>query len=257
MDLLSYLSVGSFVIIDLIAATINAFNGGLLSQRADYYKGNRWTVVGIILLAIFGGIGGGVSRDIILNKIPGAFENPWYLILCITAGIVAIILFRSKAHKYVPLILPFMTSFSLPWYAAIGVQAGINAGLPDIASIALGVIGPTAGRYLIDITAGKSAKQFVRGELFVTTAVLTSIVYLICAKVLNLEIWPATFLAVAFGFTFRVLAQWRGWEEPMPRLSQEELADLPERSTLKEDLEKARANLHPEQSSSENADKKT
>ena len=32
----SFLVVGSFVIIDLIAATTNALNGSLLSQRPDY-----------------------------------------------------------------------------------------------------------------------------------------------------------------------------------------------------------------------------
>ena len=56
--LVSFLSVGSFVIIDLIAATTNALNGALLAQRPDYYRGRQWTVVGIIILAIFGGIGG-------------------------------------------------------------------------------------------------------------------------------------------------------------------------------------------------------
>ena len=56
-----FITVGSFVIIDLIAATTNALNGALLAQRPDYYKGKQWSVVGIIILAIFGGIGGGVS----------------------------------------------------------------------------------------------------------------------------------------------------------------------------------------------------
>ena len=76
-----------------------------------------------------------------------------------------------------------MTAFSLPWYAAIGVSAALAAGLPDIAAVAIGVVGPTAGRFLIDITAGKSAKQFVRGEWFVGTAVLTSVVYLVLLQV--------------------------------------------------------------------------
>ena len=86
--LVSFLSMGSFVIIDLIAATTNALNGALLAQRPDYYKGRQWTIVGILILAIFGGIGGGVSRDVLLNKIPGALTNPWYLILCLVAGFV-------------------------------------------------------------------------------------------------------------------------------------------------------------------------
>ena len=48
MDLQSYfaywatfITVGSFVIIDLIAATTNALNGALLSQRPDYYKSRQ------------------------------------------------------------------------------------------------------------------------------------------------------------------------------------------------------------------------
>ncbi len=90
--LTSFLSIGSFVMIDLIAATTNALNGALLAQRPDYYKGKQWTVVGIMLLAIFGGIGGGVSRDILLNKVPGALTNPWYLILCVAAGIVGMLI---------------------------------------------------------------------------------------------------------------------------------------------------------------------
>ena len=72
--LASFITVGSFVIIDMIAATTNALNGALLAQRPDYYRGKQWTIVGIIILAIFGGIGGGVSRDVLLNKLPSALR---------------------------------------------------------------------------------------------------------------------------------------------------------------------------------------
>ena len=99
-------------------------------------------------------------------------------------------------QKFRETFYQFMTCFSLPWYAAIGVAAGLAAGLPDIAAIAIGVVGPTAGRFLIDITAGKSAKQFVRGEWFVGTAVLTSVVYLVCAKYFGLTQWPATLISL-------------------------------------------------------------
>ena len=118
--LVSFLSVGSFVIIDLIAATTNALNGALLAQRPDYYKGRQWTIVGIIILAIFGGIGGGVSRDVLLNKIPGALTNPWYLILCILAAIVGILVSFKGGQKFRETFYQFMTAFSLPWYACHG-----------------------------------------------------------------------------------------------------------------------------------------
>ena len=98
--LFGFITVGNFVIIDLIAATTNALNGALLAQRPDYYRGRQWSAVGIIILAIFGGIGGGVSRDILLNKIPGALTNPWYLILCVLAGIVGILISFEGGQKF-------------------------------------------------------------------------------------------------------------------------------------------------------------
>ncbi len=105
-----FITVGSFVIIDLIAATTNALNGALLAQRPDYYKGKQWSVVGIIILAIFGGIGGGVSRDVLLNKIPGALTNPWYLILCVAAGIVGMLISFKGGQKFRETFYQFMTA---------------------------------------------------------------------------------------------------------------------------------------------------
>jgi hypothetical protein len=81
------IDLGNFTIIDLIAATTNAFNGALLARQPSHYR--KYTIVGIVLLAIFGGIGGGVSRDVLLNDIPSALTNPLYLILCAIAGYLA------------------------------------------------------------------------------------------------------------------------------------------------------------------------
>jgi uncharacterized membrane protein YeiH len=237
-NLLSYLSVGSFLIIDLIAATTNALNGAILVQRPDYYRARQWTVVGIILLAIIGGIGGGTARDIIVGNLPPAsWTNPWYLILCIVAAFVGLMTAYSKGQRFRETWFQFMTAFSLPWYAAIGVHTGLEAGMPNIAAVALGIVGPTTGRFLIDITAGKAAKQFVRSEWFVGTAVLTSLVFLVCEEYLGLSLWPATLISFAVGFTFRALALWHAWEEPMPwKISEKIMGEVPRRETLKEKM---------------------
>jgi uncharacterized membrane protein YeiH len=235
--LFSYLTFGDFLIINLIAATTNALNGALLAQRPDYYRKNYWTIVGILLMAVMGGITGGVIRDVLLNKIPDALLNPWYIILCLLAGIVGMLIAFGKGQKFRETFYQYQTSFALPWYAAIGVHAGLVAKLPAIACVAIGVIGPTSGRYFIDLTAEKTAKQFVRGEWFVGTAVLTSIVYLVCGQYLQLSVWPATLISVAIGFSFRVAALWFGWEEPMPRVPSGLLVGEPEREPLKEKME--------------------
>lgn len=207
-------TLGSFVVIDLIAATTNAFNGALLARQPSHYR--KYTVVGIILLAVFGGIGGGVARDVLLNDIPSALTNAWYLILTPLAGLLALRIAGNLDQARTARLFDFMSMFSLPWYAAVGANKALEANLPYLACILIGVVGPTAGRFLIDITSSVTPQHFVRGEWFVGTAVLTSIVYIIADAGFGLDIWPATLIALAFGFSFRFAARRLRWEEPLP-----------------------------------------
>jgi uncharacterized membrane protein YeiH len=208
-------ALGSFVVIDLIAATTNAFNGALLARQPSHYR--NYTLVGILLVAVVGGIGGGVTRDILLNDIPSALTNPWYIILCIVAAGLALRFASASSPTRTARVFDFMSIFSLPWYAAIGTNKALGEDLPYVACVLVGVVGPTAGRYFIDITSGVTPQHFTRGEWFVGTAVLTSVVYIICDQAFHLEIWPATLIAFAVGFSFRFLARRQGWEEPLPR----------------------------------------
>src|SRR5208282_4156986 len=92
------ITFGTFTIIDLLAASTNAFNGALLCRRASHYR--NYTIVGIVLMALLGGIGGGVSRDVLLNKIPSAFTNPLYVLLCVVAGIIAMFIQFNTGQQF-------------------------------------------------------------------------------------------------------------------------------------------------------------
>jgi len=203
----------AFTIIDLIAASTNALNGALLARRPDHYK--NYTDVGILAMAFLGGIGGGVSRDIVLNRVPAAFTNPWYMVVCAAAGLIGLAISYRTGQKFREGIFQIMTAFSLPWYAIVGADAALHAHLPLFAAVIVGIIGPTAGRYFIDITSLVVPKQFVQGEWFVGTAILASVLYIILAGV-GLTIWPAALITFAIAFGFRLLAQSLRWEEPEP-----------------------------------------
>ncbi|HKM76276.1 MAG TPA: hypothetical protein VJZ32_07650, partial [Candidatus Bathyarchaeia archaeon] len=75
--------------------------------------------------------------------------------------------------------------------------------------------GPTTGRYFIDITSSVTPQQFVKGEWFVGTAVLSSVVYIACYFE-GLSFVHGALIAFAVGFTFRIMALLKGWEEPEP-----------------------------------------
>lgn len=208
---------GDLTAIDLVAAGTNALNGALLCRRPDHFK--NWTIVGVFLMAVIGGIGGGVTRDVLLNKVPSALENPAYIVLCLVMGAIGYLLAYKKGQLFREGLFQFMTSFSLPWYAIVGAAAGVKAGLPIWGCILLAVVGPTAGRWLIDVSSSVSPKQFIRGEWFVAIAALTGLVWIVldAAGLTALDGWAAYVLAAAFGYTLRVLALYRGWEEPLAR----------------------------------------
>src|SRR5262245_32142725 len=205
---------GNVATIDLIAATTNALNGALLARRPDHYR--NYTVVGILLMALLGGIGGGVTRDILVGEIPAALTNPAYITLCLIAGVIGYRLAFSGGQLFREGLFQFVTSFSLPWYAIVGAQKGVTVGLPLVGIMTLAVVGPTAGRYYIDVTSGVPPKQFVRGEWFVGTAILTGLVWVFCYWV-GLGTWAAAGISFVVGYGFRMVALYRGWEEPLAK----------------------------------------
>src|SRR5436190_3777719 len=77
---------GSFTTVDLIAASTNSLNGALLARRPDHYK--QFTVVGIILMALLGGLGGGITRDVMVAQVPSALTNPAYITLALLFGAI-------------------------------------------------------------------------------------------------------------------------------------------------------------------------
>ena len=214
IDIGTWTWTGDFTTIDLIAATTNALNGALLARRPDHFR--NFTVVGILLMAMLGGLGGGITRDVLVNEIPGALTNPAYITLCFAAGIVGYFLAFKGGQLFREGLFQFMTSFSLPWYAIAGAQKGASVGLPILAMLLLAVVGPTAGRYYIDISSGVPPKQFIRGEWFVGVALLTGVVWVICDAV-GLGTWTSVAISFAVGFTVRVIALYRGWEEPLAK----------------------------------------
>ena len=203
---------GSDTTIDLIAAGTNALNGALLARRPDHYK--NFTVIGILLMALLMGLGGGITRDVLLNVVPGALTNPAYITVALACGIVGYLLAYNEGQLFREGLFQFMTAFSLPWYAIIGAQKAEAAGLPVLGVLAIAVIGPTAGRWYVDVSCGVPPKQFIRGEWFVSIAALTGLVWVICDAA-GLNSWWSAGISFVIGFTVRLMALYLGWEEPL------------------------------------------
>lgn len=203
---------GNYTAVDLVAASTNALNGALLARRPDHFK--NFTIVGILGMALLGGLGGGITRDVLLGDVPSALTNPAYITLALLFGLIGYAVAYKSGQLFREGLFQFMTSFSLPWYAIVGAQKAISQGIPILGCVLLAIVGPTAGRWYIDVSSGVTPKQFIRGEWFVTIAALTGLIWILTYWATG-NTWIALAVAFVIGYLVRVAALWYAWEEPL------------------------------------------
>ena len=205
---------GNYTFVDLVAASTNALNGALLARRPDHFK--NFTIVGILCMALLGGLGGGITRDVLVGDVPSALTNPAYITLALLFGLIGYSVAYKGGQLFREGMFQFMTSFSLPWYAIVGAQKGVGAGIPILGCVLLAVVGPTAGRWYIDLSSGVTPKQFIRGEWFVSIAALTGLIWILTFWATD-NTWIALGVAFVIGYAVRVAALWYAWEEPLAK----------------------------------------
>ena len=119
-------------------------------------------------MALLMGLGGGITRDVLVGQVPSALTNPAYIVLALAFATAGYLMAYKGGEQFREGLFQFMTSFSLPWYAIAGAQQGVEVGLPIVGVLILAVVGPTAGRWYVDVSSGVPPKQFVQGEWFVS-----------------------------------------------------------------------------------------
>src|ERR1700733_1043127 len=213
------MTLPDFPNIDLFSAGINALNGVLVAQNPSHNRG--YTAAGLLIMAFFGGIGGGVSRDVLLNVVPSPFRSAIYLVVCLLMGLLGLAIYRflaSKEERFRTRTLAYFKSFSLPWFAILGAHKALEHDLGIFAAIVIGVIATNAGGVLIDLFSGVTPEIVRPSEQLVTSALLASTVYTVIAVTYKGGgFFPVTLIAVLIAFLFRVGAVREHWPSIVPR----------------------------------------
>jgi uncharacterized membrane protein YeiH len=198
----------SFPNLDLFSAGINALNGVLVARNPSHNRG--YTLMGLLIMAFFGGIGGGVARDLLLNDIPSPLKSPEYLVVCVLMGLLGLAIYRyaeSREEHFRKKTLAFFKSFTLPWFAILGAHKALDHDLGLFAAVVVGVLATTAGGVLIDLFSNVTPEVVMPKEHIVTAAVWAALLYAILA--LYTKGWAfdhATLIAGLSAFLFRALA---------------------------------------------------
>ena len=213
------MNLPSFPNVDLFSAGINALNGVLVARNPSHDRG--YAVVGLLIMSFFGGIGGGVSRDILLNEVPAPLKDVNYILVCLLMGLLGLIIYRyaeTKEEGFRKRTLAYFKSFTLPWFAILGAHKALDHGLGIYSAILIGLVATTSGGVLIDVFSGVTPEILRPSEHIVTTAVLASTVYVVIAnyELQTQSFFPVTLIAVLVAFVFRVFAVKEHWAQIVP-----------------------------------------
>jgi uncharacterized membrane protein YeiH len=103
------MNLPSFPSVDMFSAGINALYGILVAGQPSHNRG--YTAAGLLIMSFFGGIGGGVSRDLLLNEIPSPIKDPTYLLICLLMGLLGLAIYRwaeSKEEEFRTRVLAYV-----------------------------------------------------------------------------------------------------------------------------------------------------
>lgn len=192
--------------LDLAAVAVGAIFGALVALRRDL------DLTGTIGLAVCGGLGGGVVRDLLLNQMPVALTSGSYLPVALGTGVVMLVA-HPQAQRLDDLLDVF-DAVALGLFAIVGASKALDAGLGSVSAAAVGVVAATAGGVLCDLLSGQRPYIFGPGPIYGLAAAAGSAAYVAVERLgASIPIGIAVSLAVTVGL--RLLAVHRGLSTPV------------------------------------------
>lgn len=201
------------LILDLLGVSVFAVSGGLLAVR------RQLDVVGVLVLSVVTGLGGGVIRDVLIGDIPPPGFADWrYLVTAVAAGVVAF-WFHPALQRIARLVNVF-DAFGMGLFAVAGALKALEYGLGPVPAALLGMVTAVGGGMIRDVLADRVPQILVSSELYAIPALAGAAV-----AVAGLEMGlPTLLVAIPAAFltiTWRLLAIWRGWTAPVPKIRED------------------------------------
>ena len=195
-----FLPISLFLIIDFLGVMVAAIGGALEAARS---RRHEFDVIGVLGLALASALGGGITRDVLIQRGPPlAFVDARYILVALAGTAVALI-FRRSIGQRTEQVLFFVDAAALGLFAVAGSTRGLNAGLSFLPSLLLGGITAVGGGALRDVLSGTTPRIFVRGRLYAIAALSASVVF-IALDTAGLSRTASTILGTSTAFLVRL-----------------------------------------------------
>jgi uncharacterized membrane protein YeiH len=159
----------------LLTTFIGAVSGAIIGRTPGKVA---YDIVGITVFAFFLGVGGGLTRDLLLGNLPPlALRTPWYIVTVLGAVLLVLIVGR-----WIPVngrIFVLLDAMTLGLYAVIGAQMAIEFGLPDVGAIVVGFLASIAGGVIVAVLRRETPSILIPSQPYAILALIGTVIYVL------------------------------------------------------------------------------
>ncbi|MFV2053990.1 trimeric intracellular cation channel family protein [Aliiroseovarius sp. YM-037] len=193
--------------LDYASVFVFALSGALAASRAQL------DLVGFAFVACLTAVGGGTTRDVLLDRNPVFWiDAPGYVILASAAAVL--VFFTAHLVEYRLRMLHWLDAVALPIAVAAGVVAAIETGQGPIITVLMGVVTGCMGGLLRDVVCNEVPLVLKQGELYVSAAFAGAVAAFLASKWSG-SLWHILIACVAVTFTLRAGSMIFGWSLPV------------------------------------------
>lgn len=189
----------SLDVLYLIGTASFTISGYLIGAR------KRFDLLGIVILALLTAIGGGMIRDVLINRIPRAFIDisPLYTIFA-TLILACLIKLQQKNSQLLIRVFIVADSIGLVAFSLAGAQLGIDLQLNVFGICALGFITAIGGGLVRDMMVN-DVPFILHQDFYGTVSILLAVLLLLAER--SGFVGPyVMWILFGFGLALRLIA---------------------------------------------------
>jgi uncharacterized membrane protein YeiH len=191
------------------AATLAFAISGLIEAARK-----RLDAVGVVMAAGLTAFGGGTLRDVLLDRRPFFWvEHAGWLWVLLVLSVVAMLFLRARHFALTERAMQWPDALGLGLFAATGTQIALDASMPSIVAVLMGMMTAVFGGVLRDIVCNEIPRAFSDHQPYAICAFAGGWV-IVAIDNWQLPDWIGLLAGATTAIALRLIAMRTGWKLP-------------------------------------------
>ena len=196
------------LVLDIVGIAVFATSGALVGVE------KKLDLFGVVFLAVGTALGGGFLRDALLGATPVAALTDWrYISTPLLVGLVVFFIHPAVA-KFARVLL-LVDAAGLGLFAVAGARKAIDFGVGPVGACGVGMLTAIGGGIIRDVLV-REIPTVLHREIYATAALVASVLVVVGDRI-DIDDVVVSVVAIAVGFSLRVISRWRKWSAPTPK----------------------------------------